>query len=59
MDEEFAYYLMCRQCGDGTVPVGPFASREERGEWMAAHTRETGHDSWLVRDQPNEPSDFD
>jgi hypothetical protein len=43
-----SFLLACRSC---PVPqVLPFASAAERGKWASQHTRETGHDSWLVRD---------
>jgi hypothetical protein len=53
------YYVVCRQCGDGTKPVGPFPSPEARSAWIAEHNGSTGHDSWFERDQPDNPSDFD
>ena len=47
----FWYVLVCRQCGSGDLPM-PFSSPAERGKWAAGHTRATGHDQWLVFDQP-------
>jgi hypothetical protein len=46
------FVLICRDCG-GDLPM-PFASPEERGRWAAAHRTGTGHDHWLVIDQPRE-----
>lgn len=43
-----AYLLACRDEREPEVLM--FASPAERGAWASAHTRETGHDSWLVRD---------
>jgi len=51
--------VVCRQCGDGTKPVGPFPSPEARSAWIAEHNGSTGHDSWFERDQPDDPSDLD
>lgn len=53
------YYVMCRECGDGTKPIGPFASEQARAAWQVQHSRQTGHSRWLVRDQPDDPGDFD
>lgn len=61
MVEELAYYLMCRECGDGTIPVGPFDTPQQREEWIEQHTAETGHRNYLRRDHPTDPlaADFD
>ena len=42
-------WLVCRSCGDGHL-VRPFGSAAERDEWMADHTRDTGHDWWRLAD---------
>lgn len=53
---EIFYVLGCRQCGDPDRPLlMPFESPEARGRWAAGHTRLTGHDRWLVIDQPKPP----
>ncbi|HEY6493306.1 MAG TPA: hypothetical protein VIZ43_08545 [Trebonia sp.] len=41
--------LVCRDCGDGD-DANPleFGSQAERGRWASQHTRETGHDRWIV-----------
>jgi hypothetical protein len=44
------FVLVCRICTP-ELPM-PFPSAEARGKWAAAHTRGTGHDSWIVIDQP-------
>lgn len=47
------YVLVCRDCGDPDRPLPmPFESAAARGKWAAEHTRGTGHDHWLVLDQP-------
>ena len=49
------YVLICRKCSEGqalTASPIPFGSAEERGKWAAAHTKGTGHDSWIVLDVP-------
>lgn len=48
------YVLVCRQCGDGDLPM-PFDSPEARGRWASEHTKGTGHDRWFVTDQDPEP----
>jgi hypothetical protein len=47
------YVLVCLRCGDPehSLPM-PFESAAARGKWAAEHTRATGHDKWLVLDQP-------
>ena len=50
------YVLVCRDCGDGDMLPMPFESPQARGKWAAEHTRATGHDRWLVKDQPREQS---
>lgn len=46
------YLLACRDCGDpGDLLPVPFGSPADRGRWASAHTRATGHDRWLVRDE--------
>jgi hypothetical protein len=52
------YVLVCRLCGNGDLPM-PFESAEARGKWASAHTKGTGHDRWLVVDQPVEDEDED
>jgi hypothetical protein len=53
MSETF-YVLVCREC---TPPLPfPFPSSAERGKWAAGHTRATGHDNWLVKDEVREGS---
>ena len=47
------YLLTCRECGDPDRPLPmPFGSPAERGHWASEHTRTTGHDRWIVLDQP-------
>lgn len=47
------YLLVCLECGDPERPLPiPFGSPAERGKWAAEHTRGTGHDRWLVKDEP-------
>ena len=55
--QQMFYVLVCRDCGDGDdmLPM-PFESPQARGKWAADHTRATGHDRWLVKDQPREQS---
>lgn len=49
------YVLFCRECdGDDPLPI-PFESAEARGRWASEHTKATGHDRWLVLDQPRDP----
>lgn len=43
-----AYRLACRRCDKPEVLT--FPGPAERGRWASQHTRETGHDQWLVRD---------
>ncbi len=46
------YVLVCRVCDpEGDAPM-PFDSAAKRGRWASEHTRGTGHDLWLVLDQP-------
>ena len=49
MSETF-YVLVCRDCGNGDLPM-PFSSPAERGKWAAEHTRRTGHDRWFVTEE--------
>jgi hypothetical protein len=52
MSRSIYYLLACRECGDGEdATVLPFASAADRGKWATAHTRETGHDRWYVKDE--------
>lgn len=53
---EVSYVLVCRQCGNGDLPM-PFPSAAERGKWAAEHARATSHDQWFVKDQRRESSD--
>jgi hypothetical protein len=47
------YLLACRECGDPDRPLPmPFGSPAERGKWASEHTRATGHERWIVLDQP-------
>jgi hypothetical protein len=47
------YVLVCLMCDpDAEGPI-PFPSAEERGRWAAAHTAGTGHEKWIVIDQPD------
>jgi len=47
------YLLVCLECGDPDRPLPiPFGSAAERGKWAAEHTRGTGHDRWIVMDEP-------
>lgn len=52
------FILACRQCGNPERPPlpMPFGSPAERGKWASEHTAATGHDQWVVLDQP-EPGD--
>jgi hypothetical protein len=45
--------LNCRECDEqsGRPLAMPFGSPGERGKWATEHTRGTGHDRWLVRDE--------
>lgn len=43
-----SYLIACRRCGKPEVLT--FPGPAERGRWASRHTRETGHDQWLVRD---------
>lgn len=53
---ELWYVLVCRVCSPNlNLPI-PFKSAEDRGKWAAVHTRGTGHNSWLVIDQPKDPN---
>lgn len=47
------FLLNCLDCDDlGHRPLAmPFGSPAERGKWASEHTRGTGHDRWLVRDE--------
>jgi hypothetical protein len=58
-ENETFYMLFCRACDGGGLPLPlPFPSAEARGQWAAAHTQGTGHDSWLVFEQRVRPSGF-
>jgi hypothetical protein len=47
------YILVCLDCGDGeTLSPLVFETPAERGGWAAAHTRGTGHQRWIIKDQP-------
>jgi hypothetical protein len=46
------YLLLCRTCHPSDV----FDSAQARGHAAANHTRETGHDSWLVEQRRTETS---
>lgn len=49
----FYYLLLCRDCGDPERPLPiPFESPAARGKWAAEHTASTGHNRWIVRDEP-------
>jgi hypothetical protein len=49
---EMFYVLACLECGDPDRPLPmPFGSPAERGKWASEHTRATGHDRWIVKDQ--------
>jgi hypothetical protein len=50
------YVLICRECDPDLEAPMPFGTPAERGRWAAEHTRGTGHDRWLVVDQPKEPA---
>ena len=51
------YLLWCRACGDPDRPLPiPFESAEARGKWAAAHTKGTGHESWVVLAQDEDGS---
>lgn len=47
------YVLVCRDCGDGddALPM-PFETAEARGRWATEHEAATGHNRWLVVDEP-------
>lgn len=46
------FVLFCREC-DPDTPI-PFETAEARGRWASAHTAGTGHDRWLVTEEPRE-----
>lgn len=47
------YVLYCRQCDEDSYPMAiPFASARERGQWATEHTKGTGHNRWIVVDEP-------
>lgn len=58
MTERF-FLLWCKVCTPDPQPGNamPFDSAAERGKWAGAHTRGTGHDSWLVIDTPEKVAD--
>ncbi len=48
------YMLGCLECGDpDRVLLMSFASPAERGHWGSEHIKATGHDRWIVIDQPD------
>jgi hypothetical protein len=49
---ETFYVLVCRECTP-LLPM-PFPSPAERGKWASEHTKATGHDKWLVKDEVRE-----
>jgi len=52
------YLLVCRDCGDPDRPLPiPFGTPAERGRWASEHTSATGHDRWIVLDQPEDSSE--
>lgn len=46
------YLLTCLEC-EPPLPM-PFGTAAERGKWAAEHTRGTGHDRWIVKDEIKE-----
>lgn len=46
------YILICRECDPELTTPMPFASASERGNWASTHTKATGHERWLVDDEP-------
>lgn len=44
--------IVCRTCSTTAdmVALIPFSDYAARGKWAAAHTKGTGHDSWLCLD---------
>jgi hypothetical protein len=49
------YMLGCLECGDpDRVLLMSFASPAERGHWGSEHIKATGHDRWIVIDQPDD-----
>lgn len=49
------YILCCRECdGDGDPLPIPFETPEGRGRWASEHTKGTGHERWLVMDEPRD-----
>lgn len=53
-DARVSYLLNCLECDARCRrPLAmPFGSPAERGKWASEHTRGTGHNRWLVRDEP-------
>lgn len=47
---DVAYILFCRVCDPALANPALHPNSADRGRWAAAHTRATGHNSWLVRD---------
>lgn len=50
------YTIVCRECNPDPedMLIMPFETAQARGEWAAAHTKGSGHDRWLVLDQPRD-----
>lgn len=46
------FVIVCRECSPELDLVMPFESPEARGRWASEHKRGTGHDRWLVLDEP-------
>lgn len=52
--ERTYYVLVCRVCDPEAESPIPFESAEARGRWATDHTAGTGHENWIVVDQPAE-----
>lgn len=51
--EEPWYLIVCRDCGEGDdALVMPFDTAGARGKWAAEHKSGTGHDRWIVTEEP-------
>jgi hypothetical protein len=48
------FVLFCRECDPELRGPIPFESAAERGRYAAEHRAGTGHDAWLVIEQPRE-----
>lgn len=47
------FLLNCLECDGQSRPLAiPFESAAARGKWASEHTRGTGHNRWIVRDEP-------